>query len=183
MGIGDVGKPEVRMSMAEQPQTQQQQQSRQQDYDDADDQYALQQDNYTQRIGANNWSLQMMKVVLDTKITNQTDFDNYKEMIVVAVDNLRRIPNIPIKEVNMICRDFDDICDLAQCQGTKRMVASRMQKLVFRICALVSCGESELHGLTGISTIITSRQQSDQQIKMPQQPEQSKGGFFGFMKR
>jgi hypothetical protein len=176
--LEDVGKPPQ--------QHQAQQQSQQlQTYGYGDmgygDPYALPYDPYMSRPSQSNWNVQMMLAVLDTKITPQTDFDSYREMIAVVLDSLARIPNINSISVRRLNRDFADICDLASCQGTKRMVASRMQKVLFEIRSLMACGENQLPGITAVSAIITSRQQQEQTVRMPPQlPEQRKKIFGVF---
>jgi hypothetical protein len=81
--------------------------------------------------------------------------------------------------VKSLQRDMADILALGQCQGTKQKVLSRMTQMIFEIRSLVPYGGAPLVGLSGVSAIITTRQQQDQRVTYPQQPAEPRKKVFG----
>jgi len=88
-----------------------------------------------------------------------------------------RIPGVDHTVINELNRRMEDIVDRSHSQGRRRIVASKMQKLVFRLRSYVAMGDSQITGVTGITAMITTNQKQDQTIRMPQQP--ASVGFWG----
>jgi hypothetical protein len=128
-----------------------------------------------------NMNEKMMLAILDSKIKSKEDFNEYVPMLMVLIDNVARIPNIEMVIVKSLQRDMADIIELAECQGTEQIVLSMMTQMIFEIRSLVAYGGAPLIGLSGVSAIITTRQQQDQKVTYPQQlPEQRKKIFGVF---
>jgi len=171
MGVEDIGK--AKGPLGEQAV---QSQPPQQGYDDG---YDYPPDPYIGKLSPNNFNAQMMNAVLDSKLTAETNFDDYQVMLPILIDNLARIPNINQATVRRLTRDFADIVSLSSCQGQRRAVNTRLQRMLFEVRALAACGETQLPGLTAISSIISTRQHVDQTVKMPVQPQQERKKLFG----
>ena len=166
MGLEDIGKPRSAISRQE-LQTQQESEQEQ-------SRYIVPQDH-----GYSNFNEAMMAAVLESGVTPETNFDNYPVMYAIAVDLLARIPNIDRATHRRLNRDFADIVSLASCQGQRRVVNTRMQKLVFELRSLAACGDVALPGITAVSSIISSRQHVEQTLKATQQPLPERKKIFG----
>jgi hypothetical protein len=144
-----------------------------------EDPYALPQDPYMNQVSRNNMNAQLAMAILETKFDKGTDINDYESIFWIVLDNLGRIPNADLNSIHRFQRDFIDIRELAECQGTEEMTGSLMRQLLFDMRSYVSYGGSELKGLTGISAIITQRQQSEQTVKMPAPEPAQKKKLFG----
>jgi len=162
--------------LQQEPQSQSVQQYGQPYYDDP---YYLPQDPYLNRPSPNNMNAQVMLALLDSKYTKEVDFNDFLSFVPIIIDNLGRIPNIDRTDVNLLRRDFVDIRELSECDGTEEMCGTMMLQLLFDIRTLVAYGGAELKGLTGISSIITTRQQAEQTVKMPTQAPEQRKKIFG----
>jgi hypothetical protein len=109
------------------------------------------------------------------------EYDEYYIMMDAVFQAAPRIPNINHIEYSRLRRDWQDIREMAGSQGMERVVASMMQQHLYDMRLLVSRGDIPLPGLTGVSAIITTKQ--EQMLKMPQPKEPSSGGLFGFWRR
>ena len=105
------------------------------------------------------------------------DFGEWIPMLVSAIDMVARIPGVDHTVINELNRRMEDIVDRSHSQGRRRIVASKMQKLVFRLRSYVAMGDSQITGVTGITAMITTNQKQEQTIRMPQQP--ASVGFWG----
>lgn len=144
------------------------------------DPYALPIDPYLQNRAPTNWNAQMLAKLFDPSITaNEITKGEYSDMYRAALVDLRRIPNISPQDKRHIIRDFADIEELQQCGGTKGKVRSMLRTMLLEIAAHSADGSSPLTGITGVSAIITQRNQMEQQVKVPQQPERKK--IFGIL--
>lgn len=144
------------------------------------DPYALPYDPYMSAPSKSNWNAQTMLVLFKT-LDPETDHDIYAQMYNAIIERLIRLPNISKADVRRLNRDFADIEDLSACKGTKRMVASRNRKLYLELCSLAACGENPLVGMTSVGALVTTRQQQEQTIKMPQQQEVARKKIFGLI--
>lgn len=146
---------------------------------DSGDPYALPQDPYMNQVSRNNMNAQLAMAILETKFEKNTNINDYEQVFWIVLDNLGRIPNADLNSIHRFQRDFIDIRELAECQGTEEMTGSLMRQLLFDMRSYVSYGGSELKGLTGISAIITQRQQSEQTVKMPSPEQPTRKKIFG----
>lgn len=170
-------------NMQQQPQhpaSQQQQDQYSQQQGGYYDPYALPQDPYIQQRPSTNWNKQMLDKLLDDTITPaDISRGEYSTMFRYLLLDIRRIPNLaPIDKRRMI-RDYADIEGLIQCDGTRGMVHSRIRMMLLEVTAHSADGSSTLNGITGVSAIITQRNQVEQQVKVPQQTERKK--IFGLI--
>jgi hypothetical protein len=130
-----------------------------------------------------NFTAQMMDKLFSCGLpTEHSDFSAYEEMIRCCLNLLPRIPNYNAETYRNLIRDFEDLIDVAHSEGNERVCASDMCKMLINLRALVPRGDFELRGLTGVSAIITTRQDAKQEVRMPQQSEKS-GGIFGFLRK
>jgi len=170
MGIEDIGKPRSAYSSTE-VQTQyqdeepeEQQQSR----------FVVPQDR-----GYGNFNEAMMINVLESGIPDNIDFNNYEQLYMAVVNMLGKIPNYNRPIQRALYRKFVDIQCLATCQGTTKRVNTRMKNLMFEIRSYVPIGDLPLVGMTGVSSIVTTRQQVEQTLKATHQPLPERKKIFG----
>jgi hypothetical protein len=129
------------------------------------------------------FTAQMMEKLFHCRLPEKKeDYDEFFSMLPTVIAALPRIPNINAEEFNELIRDWEDIKDMAASEGAERVVQSDIIKMIYKLRLLVARGDFALPGLTGVSAIITTKQQSEQTVKMPQAKEQG-GGWFGFMRR
>lgn len=100
----------------------------------------------------------------------KADFVQWEEMLRAVIEMVARIPGIDHNAINELNRDMEDIVDIAHAQGRKRIVASKLQKFVFKLRAYVSQGDTLVTGPTGVTTMVTTNQNVKQDVRMPQQP-------------
>lgn len=145
------------------------------------DPYGYSMDPWMQTRPPANINAQVLLAVIDSKVKSGEDFEDYKSLLVLLVDNVGRIPSAEKTDIYKLNRDLMDILDLSECDGTKQMVLSRMTRMLFKMRSLASYGGAPLNGLTGVSAIITQRQNIEQQVKLPQSapPEQPRKKIMG----
>jgi len=144
------------------------------------DPYALPIDPYIQQRPTTNWNKQMLDKLLDSTLTPADIAQGeYSVMYRSLLLDLRRIPNLSPTDKRRIMRDYADIEGLIQCDGTKGMVHSRLRTMMVEVSAHSADGSSPLNGLTGVSAIITQRNQMEQQVRIPQHTERKK--IFGLI--
>ena len=132
---------------------------------------------------SSNFNHMMMETLFKCNLPKEhDDFEQFLPMIECVIGLLPRVPNYDAATYRQLNRKFADVVDEAHSEGLERVTASDMCKLILRLRSLVPRGDFPLIGLTGVSSIITSRQQSETTVKMPQQDTKS-GGFFGFLQR
>jgi hypothetical protein len=105
------------------------------------------------------------------------EFGKWIPMLATAVDMVARIPGIDHNVVNELNLRMELIVDRSHSQGRPRAVASKMQKLIFRLRSYVSMADTPMQGMTGIGAMVTTNQKQEQIVRMPQQP--SHVGFWG----
>ena len=126
------------------------------------------------------WNAQMMQALFSCKLPDKNDdFENSLELIRTAIEILPKIPNYDAATYHELNRDFEDIIDRAHSEGRRRVVASKMCKMILKLRSLVPRGDYPLVGISGVSALISSRVQSEQVVKMPKQDDNG-GGSFGF---
>ena len=129
-----------------------------------------------------NFTAQMMDKLFHCKLPKEKkDYDEFYEMLPTVIAALPRIPNISQLEYKRVVRIWHDIREMSASEGAERVVASDLIQLIFELRLLVARGDFPLPGLTGVSAIITTKQENKQEVRMPQVKEQG-GGFFGFLK-
>ena len=99
----------------------------------------------------------------------------------VAIDIVARVPGYDTKIYNDLCRDLEDLTDRANSQGRRKIIASKMQKFIFKLRALVPKGDVPIAGLTGITALITTNvnQKQYQEVRMPIQATAPQSLFSG----
>jgi hypothetical protein len=142
------------------------------------DPYPVPGDPYMYRPPQQNANMITLLALLDSKIKNGEDLGDIKGMMVILIDNVARIPNIEMMVVKGLNRKMADIIALSECQGTKYRVLSKMTSLIFEISSLKAYGGAPLTGITSVSSLITTRQQADQKVTYPQEP-QKRTKLFG----
>lgn len=163
-------------NMQQHPAPQQQEQYQQQGgyYDP----YGLPIDPYMQQRPSTNWNKQMLDKLLDSTITpDEITQGEYATMFRSLLIDIRRIPNLSPIDKRRLIRDYSDIEGLIQCDGTRAMVRSRLRLMLLEVNSHSADGSSALNGVTGVSAIITQRNQTEQQVKVPQEPPRKK--MFG----
>ena len=113
---------------------------------------------------------------------DDADFEEYIPMLITVVDMVARIPGVSTTVVHELNRRMEDIVDRAHSQGRRRIVASKMQKLVFRLRSYVPDGSAPIIGMTGIAAMITTNQNVKQEVRMPQQ-QTPVGGFWPWSRK
>lgn len=145
------------------------------------DPYALPIDPYIQNRPPSNIDIHVVMALLDSKLKTGAELDEYKPLLVILMDNVGRIPSADRATINRMTRDMADIIELIACEGTRQRVLDMMTQLLFEIRAEVSYGGAALSGLTGVSAIITQRQQHEQQIRIPTQTPAERKKIFGLI--
>jgi hypothetical protein len=79
--------------------------------------------------------------------------------------------------IKSLQRDWADIIELQECQGTEAMVLSLMVEFLFEIASLGAYGGAELRGISTIGAMVTQKQIADQTVKYPSEPQQRKKLF------
>jgi hypothetical protein len=110
--------------------------------------------------------------------------DNFMEWFPVlraSIDMVARVPGYDTKVYNELNRDMEDLVDRANSQGRRKIVASKMQKFVFKLRALVPKGDTPIVGMTGVTAMITTNvnQKQFQEVRMPVQPTPPQSLFSG----
>lgn len=98
------------------------------------------------------------------------EFSEWEPMLRAVIEMVARIPGIDHNAINELNRDMEDIVDIAHAQGRRRIVASKLQKFVFKLRAYVSQGDTVVTGPTGVTTMVTTNQNVKQDVRYPQQP-------------
>lgn len=154
--------------------TQQQQTSGYDDYDYPG--------NTFRNVSPNDQAAQVRKAIFDVILPDEdADFELWIPMLVTAVDMVARIPGINQAVATDLNRRMEDIVELSHSGGMKRVVASKMQKLIFRLRSYVAVGDTPIPGMTGVSAMISSNVRQEQTIRMPQQP--ASVGFWPWSRR
>jgi len=126
-----------------------------------------------------NFTAQMMEKLFHCRLPEKKeDYDEFFNMLPTIIAALPRITNINSEEFNELVRDWEDIKDMAASEGAERVVQSDIIKMIYKLRLLPARGDFPLPGLTAVSAAITTRQESKQQVTMPQ--VQEKGGFNWF---
>ena len=117
---------------------------------------------------------QVRKAIFECALPqDDAEFGEWIPMLTAAVDLVARIPGIDHNVVNELNRRMEDIVDRSHSQGRKKIVASKMQKLIFRLRSYVPMGDTQIIGVTGVTAMITSNTNQKQEVRMPQQQTQS----------
>ena len=107
------------------------------------------------------------------------DIEQYEGFFQSLIDAASANPNVTAETLRRWNRRFKDVDDRAHSEGMSTYAAAKARQLLFEIRSFIARGDNPLQGITGVSAAITSRQQSESTLKMPQQQEQQ-GGAYGF---
>lgn len=127
----------------------------------------------------NDQAAQVRKAIFECQLPEtDSDFGEWIPMLTAAVDLVARVPGIDHNVVNELNRRMEDIVDRSHSQGRKKIVASKMQKLIFRLRSYVPMGDTQIIGVTGVTAMITSNTNQKQEVRMPQQQTQTGSSFW-----
>jgi hypothetical protein len=173
MAFDDIGK-----TTAVQVQQSKPQQYPTQGYDDGYgyEQYPVPHDPYYGR-ASQNVNTQMIAALLDNNLKDPAQLDDIRQLIIIGINNVKRIPNIEMTVIKSLQRDWSDIVEFNECQGTDDMVLSLMVEFLFEIASLGAYGGAELKGISTIGAMVTQKQIADQTVKYPSEPQQRKKLF------
>lgn len=134
------------------------------------DPYPVPNDPYMYRQPQQNANVQMLAALLDNNLKDTKQLTNVQELIIIGINNVKRIPNIEMTVVKSLQRDWADIIELNECQGTEDMVLSLMVEFLFEIASLGAYGGADLKGISTIGAMVTQKQIADQTVKYPTEP-------------
>jgi hypothetical protein len=114
-------------------------------------------------------------------LPTEKNFHDWFPVLRAAIDIVARVPGYDTKVYNELNRDMEDLVDRANSQGRRKIVASKMQKFIFKLRALVPKGDVPIAGMTGITAMITSNayQKQVQEVRMPVQQAAGQSLFSG----
>lgn len=141
------------------------------------DPYPVPGDPYYGRPPQQSQNMVMLNALLDNNLKDEKQLANINELIIIGINNVKRIPNIEMTVVKSLQRDWADIIELSECQGTDAMVLSLMVEFLFEIASLGAYGGADLKGISTIGALVTQKQIADQTVKYPSEPQQRKKIF------
>ena len=119
---------------------------------------------------SNDTSAQIREALFGMKLPKtQADFEEWYPVLGLAIDLIARVPGYDSQIYAELNRDMEDLVDRANSQGRKKIVASKMQKFIFKIRSLVPKGDIPVAGVTGVTAMITTNSNVKQEVRMPQQ--------------
>lgn len=121
---------------------------------------------------SNDQSAQVREALFGCKLPTESDFEEWFSTLAFAIDLVARIPGYDVSVYAELNRDMEDLVDRANSQGRRRIVASKMQKFIFKLRSLVAKGDAPIPGVTGVTAMITTNNNARQEIRMPQQTPQ-----------
>lgn len=119
---------------------------------------------------------QVREALFGMKLPSESDFEEWFPALSSAIDLVARIPGFDTAIYAELNRDMEDLVDRASSQGRRRIIASKMQKFIFKLRSLVPKGDVPVAGVTGVTAMITTNTNSKQEIRMPMQ--QAPGSIF-----
>jgi hypothetical protein len=145
------------------------------------DPYPVPNDPYMYRPPQQNQNMMMLNALLDNQLKDEKQLTNINELIIIGINNVKRIPNIEMTVVKSLQRDWADIIELSECQGTDAMVLSLMVEFLFEIASLGAYGGADLKGISTIGAMVTQKQIADQTVKYPSEPAVKRSKIFGII--
>jgi hypothetical protein len=129
----------------------------------------------------NDQAAQVRAALFAIPLPTEKNFQDWFPVLQASIDIVARIPGYDTKVYNELVRDMEDLVDRANSQGRRRIVASKMQKFIFKLRALVPKGDVPLVGMTAISAMITTNvnQKQYQEVRMPMTTPQTQSLFSG----
>ena len=92
----------------------------------------------------------------------------------LALDMVRRIPNIDSQTLFQLNRTWKDLVARAHSQGRKKVIQADMEEFIFHLSSAAAMGEVPIAGMTAVSALTTTtlqqKSQSMQEVRMPSQP-------------
>lgn len=127
----------------------------------------------------NDQAAQVRQAIFEIEKMPQTkeEWQKWGYAISAAIDAVARIPGIDSYDIDKINRKFKFLINRANSQGCKAITESRMQEFLFLLRSYVAKGDVPLQGLTGVGAMITTHTNQKQDIRYPNQQQQS----FGLM--
>jgi len=129
----------------------------------------------------NDQSAQVRAALFAIPLPTEKNFEQWFPVLRSAIDIVARIPGYDTKVYNELTRDMEDLVDRANSQGRRKIVASKMQKFIFKLRALVPKGDVPIAGMTGVTAMITTNvnQKQFQEVRMPVQQNAPQSLFSG----
>ena len=135
-------------------------------------------------MGPTDQAAQVRKALFELQLPEtEEEFSQWIPMLLSVIEAAARMPGIDAHIVNELNLRMELIVDRAHSQGSKKQVASKLEKLLFRLRLYVSEGDIPLTGLTGILAMTTTVQKQEQTIRMPQQNPQTTNSIWPWGKK
>jgi len=158
----------------QQPQQQLQQPTVQEQYEE---EYLYNGDQWGKTKIHGDQAAQVREALFGCDLPSQDDFEKWFPALQSAIDLVARIPGFDTQIYAELNRDMEDLVDRANSQGRRRIIASKMQKFIFRLRSLVPKGDIPIAGVTGVTAMITTQSNQKNELRMPQQ--QAPTSIFG----
>lgn len=129
----------------------------------------------------NDQAAQVRAALFAIPLPTEKNFEEWFPVLRAAIDIVARVPGYDTKVFNELNRQMEDIVDRANSHGRRKIVASKMQKFIFKLRALVPKGDTTISGMTGVTAMITSNvnQRQVQEVRMPVQQAPPQSLFSG----
>lgn len=134
---------------------------------------------------SNDQAAQVREALFGCKLPDETDFQEWFPALASAIDLVARIPGFDTAIYAELNRDMEDLVDRSNSQGRRKIIASKMQKFIFKLRSLVPKGDVPIAGVTGVTAMITTQQNQKQEVRMQQQqaPSSIFGGLTNLVRR
>ena|SRR5208337_1032641 len=135
------------------------------------------------RKSSTNFDTQMMRMLFEGDLPKTTgQINQYVTLIGYFMNLIPKIPNYDMSMYHELTRDFSDILAESHSEGMENVTLADVCEMIFRLRAIMPAGgQFKMEGLTPVSAIITTRHQSENVVKMPQQAPTPQGGTFSFL--
>jgi len=117
----------------------------------------------------NDQAAQVREALFGCHLPTEKDFQEWFPALSSAIDLVARIPGFDVTIYSELNRDMEDLVDRSNSQGRRKIIASKMQKFIFKLRSLVPKGDVPIAGVTGVTAMITTQQNTKQELRMPQQ--------------
>jgi hypothetical protein len=115
-------------------------------------------------------ALQVRKVQyseIDRLLDNELTFDDWITSRRIMLSRASRIPGVDDKTYRWLFRKFIYLVGRAHSEGKTKILRAQCELFDFGLELLVSKGDVEMKGLTGISAMITAKNEMKQDIRLP----------------
>lgn len=151
----------IQIQQQSQPQIEEQSQPQQEEYNYPGDQW--------HNKPGNDQAAQVREALFGCRLPSEKDFQEWFPALASAIDLVARIPGFDAAIYSELNRDMEDLVDRSNSQGRRKIIASKMQKFIFKLRSLVPKGDIPIAGVTGVTAMITTQTNQKQELRMPQQ--------------